>query len=222
VLDEFLPWFVGPGRALDVGCGSGGLTIALAQLGWEVEGVEWDPQAAERARITSGRVVRLGDFRQLDLPVGVFDLIVLNHVFEHFDAPCVALGRVAELLSPRGRAVFVYPNPGSLGARRFGEHWFPWEVPRHLVLPPMRALVKEASKRGLVPACARTTARGAANFSALSRAYRDGEIVNEWRPALKLSDRTFGLMETGLIWLGAAVGEEIVLSFAKDLGSKQG
>lgn len=35
------------GRLLDVGCGTGAHILLLADLGWEVEGIEWDACAAE-------------------------------------------------------------------------------------------------------------------------------------------------------------------------------
>lgn len=39
-----------PGRALDVGCGSGRHALTLARLGWDVTGVDVVPEAIERAR----------------------------------------------------------------------------------------------------------------------------------------------------------------------------
>ncbi|TPV92910.1 MAG: class I SAM-dependent methyltransferase [Myxococcales bacterium FL481] len=39
-----------PGRALDVGCGAGGLAVALAQRGWEVTGIDLAPNAIAAAR----------------------------------------------------------------------------------------------------------------------------------------------------------------------------
>ena len=39
-----------PGRALDLGCGSGGLVVALLERGWEVTGVDVAPKAIEAAR----------------------------------------------------------------------------------------------------------------------------------------------------------------------------
>jgi 2-polyprenyl-3-methyl-5-hydroxy-6-metoxy-1,4-benzoquinol methylase len=39
-----------PGRAADLGCGSGELVIALAQRGWEAIGVDFAPEMIERCR----------------------------------------------------------------------------------------------------------------------------------------------------------------------------
>ena len=40
----------GPGRALDLGCGSGAHTVALAERGWKTTGVDLVPKALNRAR----------------------------------------------------------------------------------------------------------------------------------------------------------------------------
>jgi cyclopropane fatty-acyl-phospholipid synthase-like methyltransferase len=40
----------GPGRALDLGCGSGLHTVTLAERGWKATGVDMIPKALERAR----------------------------------------------------------------------------------------------------------------------------------------------------------------------------
>jgi SAM-dependent methyltransferase len=40
----------GPGRALDLGCGSGAHTVTLAERGWKATGVDMVPKALQRAR----------------------------------------------------------------------------------------------------------------------------------------------------------------------------
>ena len=39
-----------PGRALDLGCGTGTNAITLAQHGWQVTGVDFIPRSIQRAR----------------------------------------------------------------------------------------------------------------------------------------------------------------------------
>ena len=118
-LDELLPRSAPAGRLLDVGCGTGLHMRLLAELGWEVEGLEWDERAAAVARAVTGRPVTVGDVH--GLPDGArFHAILLHHVFEHLPDPVADLRRLGELLEQDGRIVLVWPNPRALGARRFG------------------------------------------------------------------------------------------------------
>jgi SAM-dependent methyltransferase len=214
-LAELLPPRGRTGRALDVGCGAGNQLRALARAGWDAEGVEWDPVAARAARETSGRPVHVGDFRELELPEAAYALVFLHHVFEHLDDPPAALRHIARLLAPGGRAVLVYPNPRSLGARLYGPDWFHWDVPRHLVLCPPEALAREAEPQGLRRLGLRTTARSATASLALSRGYARGRTpadagTGTWR------DRARGGFERLLVGLGLPLGEEAILTLGKD------
>lgn len=202
-------------RALDVGCGAGGLLSALERAGWEVTGVEWDSQAAALARRNATHPVLEGDFRQMSLPRGAYDLVVLSHVFEHLDDPINTLGRIKDLLAPSGRAVLFYPNPESLGARIYGKAWFPWEVPRHLVMPPGSALSKAAARVGLTTIEIQSHGKDAAGYFAHSRAYRDGRTVDEYHPALNRSDKFMANCERLLNIIFRNLGEELVIVLKK-------
>jgi len=106
---------VAPGRALDLGCGTGTNVAYLADHGWEATGVEADRrafEAAERRLLTSpGARVCRGDVTRLDaLPVdGPFDLALDIGCF-HSIAPrrrdAYALG-VATRTAP-GATLFVF------------------------------------------------------------------------------------------------------------------
>lgn len=212
--DALIPRRPQPGRALDAGCGAGRLLCLLARAGWEAEGLEWDPRAAARARASSGRPVFVGDFLGAELRRGSYALVVLHHVLEHLPDPARALARTAELLAPGGAAVFVYPNPGALGARLFGQAWYPWEVPRHLVFPSRRALRGLGRGAGLEPSRVRTASNWSAPYLlAASRALRRGGRAHDAQPTLR--DRAWALLERALCRLGVPCGEEIVAVFVK-------
>ena len=68
-----------PGRALDLGCGTGTNVLTLARRGWRVTGIDFSPQAVRRARrrlAASGynADLRLQDVTDLSGLEGTFDL----------------------------------------------------------------------------------------------------------------------------------------------------
>ncbi|MAT97293.1 MAG: methyltransferase type 11 [Anaerolineaceae bacterium] len=56
-----------PGRALDLGCGYGRTSIYLAQKGWQVDGVDFVPQAVAEAK---RRAAAAGALNQIQFHVG--------------------------------------------------------------------------------------------------------------------------------------------------------
>ncbi len=217
LFEELMPWRAGPMRALDAGCGAGGLLVRLTHVGWSAEGVEIDPAAVEVARRISGVPVRVGDFRTADVPTGVFDLVVLRHVFEHLDDPIAALRRLRELLAPGGRVVLIYPNPASLGARVFGASWFHWDPPRHLVVPPGRALAEAAAGVGMGVVSLRTTGPLTHLGFKHSRAVRAGRTGLALRQPLDSGwDGAAARAEHLLTAVGLPVGDEVVLTLRAD------
>lgn len=70
-----------PGRALDVGCGTGTSSVALARAGWEVIGVDLAPRAIRLARLRAEQAgvrvdFRTGDLLRLSLDIPLCDLVL--------------------------------------------------------------------------------------------------------------------------------------------------
>jgi SAM-dependent methyltransferase len=70
-----------PGRALDLGCGSGTNAITLAQNGWQVVGVDYVGRAIRKARDKARKagleiIFHVDDVTRLDKVYGSFDLIL--------------------------------------------------------------------------------------------------------------------------------------------------
>lgn len=96
------------GRALDVGCGSGGNAGALADAGWSVTGVEYTPTGC---RLTGSRglpVVR-GDGRRLPVRDASMDLVISTDAWEHIDDDHAVAAETARVLVPGGRALVAVP-----------------------------------------------------------------------------------------------------------------
>lgn len=96
-----------PGRAIDLGCGTGTNVITLAQKGWRVTGVDFVPKAirsarrkVERAGVTAD--LHVGDVTHLDGISGPFDLALDIGCFHSVDDQAAYLDELERLLAPGG------------------------------------------------------------------------------------------------------------------------
>lgn len=138
-----------PGALLDVGCGRGEFLARMARHGWEVTGVDFDPEAVEVARNANGVDVHVGGLEVLDSTRRRFDAITSNHSLEHVYDPLEFLNACRRLLKPGGRLVIRTPNAESHGHRRYRSAWRGLEPPRHLCIPTMPAMRRLADQAGL-------------------------------------------------------------------------
>jgi SAM-dependent methyltransferase len=113
-------------RVLDLGCGSGDLTLHLVDTGADVVALDLAPAMVEVAR---ERVAHFGSgtatfvtapAEDSSLPDAQFDVVLGRYVLHHLDLD-LAAAEIARLLRPGGRAVFVEnsgANPLLMLARR--------------------------------------------------------------------------------------------------------
>ena len=99
---------VRPGRALDVGSGSGGNTQALADLGWTMTALEHSPAAAGLARSRGLDVVR-GDATALPFADESFDLVMSTDVWEHVEDDGAVAREAFRVCRPGGRLLVAVP-----------------------------------------------------------------------------------------------------------------
>jgi SAM-dependent methyltransferase len=156
-LDLTLPFLDGWGvgvhgkRVLDLGCGAGGLSVALAETGAQCVGVDLQEEliaAALQMAAEHGVAVRflVGDILTMG-SLGKFDLVILSEVVEHL----VTLSNVEALirwcrehLAPQGTLYVSFPpwlNP-------FAGHQAGWPRIRFI---PWYHLLPERLKRLLAP-----------------------------------------------------------------------
>jgi len=103
-------------RILDVGCGMGRYTLALADRGLLVEGLDLSETLLERFRqFAAGRYdIPLYQGDVLDPPAGLrgpFDAIVGFFTLHHLHDVTGCLTAMRSLAKPGGRIVFLEPNP---------------------------------------------------------------------------------------------------------------
>ena len=119
------------GRLLDCGCGDGYFLTAMSRLGWEVQGLERDPAAAEHARSLGHNVVG-GALEEAQLPQRGFDVITMWGMLQLSDDPRATIRRSADLLLPGGLLALGLSNFASLDRRLLRGRWWGLGLPRHL------------------------------------------------------------------------------------------
>jgi SAM-dependent methyltransferase len=98
-------------RALEVGCGAGGLGRLLKARGHHVTGIELIPEAAEVARGLLDVVLTADvEVDGLPFPPQSFDAVIFADVLEHLVDPWRALRQASEVLAPGGVVVASVPN----------------------------------------------------------------------------------------------------------------
>jgi SAM-dependent methyltransferase len=117
-------------RVLDVGAGSGLLVYALHLAGMrEVEGV--DPFLGADVRYANGATVRKAGFEDV---TDTYDVVMLNHSFEHVADPGRTLEQLKSRLAPGGRAVIRMPTVSSEAYETYGIDYYGLDAPRHLTI----------------------------------------------------------------------------------------
>ncbi|WP_372671489.1 class I SAM-dependent methyltransferase [Amycolatopsis kentuckyensis] len=107
--DLLLPLMPGPhSKVVDLGCGTGSLSVLLAEAGHDVRGIDSSAAMLDVARMKANGTV---DFRQgdaADPPAGeTYDVVLARHVLWAMPDPGAALDKWIKLLDPHGRLVLV-------------------------------------------------------------------------------------------------------------------
>lgn len=106
----------GQGRpsVLDVGCGSGALSEAIKQRGYEVWGIEENQEASNRAAPRLDRVLRLSLHEHEAVKVAIgerkFDYLIFSDVLEHVYDPYSVLREYLRFVKVGGRVIISVPN----------------------------------------------------------------------------------------------------------------
>ena len=113
---------IAPGRAVDIGCGTGATSIYLASHGFEVTGVDFAPAAIARARAAAAdaevtATVLVDDFTSPTAIPGEFDLLVDHGTFDDLDPATASAMSTRRPASPRNEP---RSTSGASNGRRSG------------------------------------------------------------------------------------------------------
>lgn len=106
-------------KVLDLGCGSGWLSIYLVSKGFDVLGIDCSTQAINLGNIWAKEDniparFEVQDLATMDFPAGTFDAVVANSIFEHFpkEIATAMAAKVHAMLRPGGVFVGCFDNVG--------------------------------------------------------------------------------------------------------------
>lgn len=119
------------GVLLDYGTGTGYFADAMARRGWTVSAVEKNAAARAFAKEHFGLEV-LPETGLKDFADASMDVVTLWHVMEHLEDLNGMWDVFYRLLKKQGVLIVAVPNPDSYDARKYGNEWAAYDVPRHL------------------------------------------------------------------------------------------
>jgi 2-polyprenyl-3-methyl-5-hydroxy-6-metoxy-1,4-benzoquinol methylase len=101
-----------PVAILDVGCGTGSLSMLLAGLGYRLTGIDLSPAMIALAQAKAARHAAAVQFEVMDaaypqLPPAAFEVVLCRHLLWALPEPRQVLQRWTGLLKPTGRLCLV-------------------------------------------------------------------------------------------------------------------
>jgi ubiquinone/menaquinone biosynthesis C-methylase UbiE len=107
----------GPSDVLDLACGIGAFTIAAAERGHRVVGLDYSEtalKAAEKLAVEEGVKCRFvhGDATKLPFEDGSFDVVIASDIIEHlFDPPLFRMFQECHRVLRKGGAFIIHTTP---------------------------------------------------------------------------------------------------------------
>ena len=144
---KFLWWLSGLGlstrsRVLDLGSGRGTLLGQMRAEGFtDLTGA--DPYLDADASLANGVQLKRCGIEEVR---GQFDLVMMNHSFEHVPDAVNALRQARRLLDPGGTVLVRVPVADSYAFDVYGPEWVQLDAPRHILVPTSSGMAEVAAR----------------------------------------------------------------------------
>lgn len=145
-----IPWIVQEvrshvgkkGSVLDVGCGAGFLSNALAKEGYETTGIDTSASSLEIARAsdeTKSVIYKEANAYSLPFPDKSFDVVCAMDILEHVETPNILIAEASRVLKDDGLFFFhtFNRNPLSYFFIIKGVEWFVRNTPANMHVYPL-------------------------------------------------------------------------------------
>jgi len=133
-------------KILDIGASTGTMLSIFKDAGWDVWGIEPSKTSVVIAK-KRGIKMSHGFFENVKLPSNHFDVVIMNHTFEHVEDPLKVLTKIKRVLKKGGIVYLDVPNFGSWNATVMKEKWgylMPTEHTFHYTPDTLKMLVAKS------------------------------------------------------------------------------
>ena len=175
-----------PGLLLDIGCAAGEFLLAARSKGWDVCGIEFDKDTAERVNKEFDLDIRTGSILDVELPDNV-SVCTFWASLEHMTNPLEAFEKAKSTLVAGGYVIILVPNFASWESKLSGEKWPHLDIPRHLYHFEPESLSKMAKKAGF------ETLEILTPHTRLATSHWPTVLCNGWQPKNRYAKRILDL-----------------------------
>ncbi len=206
------------GQLLEVGCGNGATLLGMQELGWNVEGVDFDINSVRNAR-SKGLTVHHGDLMGQQYQDNTFDAIVMSHVIEHVPDPLRLFQECYRIIKRGGQLVVLTPNVKSFGHWIYGADWRGLEPPRHLHIFNSSSLSRLALQAKFDDVSCQSSVRSWKIFLESHICSRDGKVhdLKHYSVMMRIWAETMELLEGCIKVFFISAGEELKLVGKKNV-----
>lgn len=139
-----------PGKLLDYGCGGPAFLNYAQKHGWDTTGADFTEYPVNVLLDTGHKAVLIDDNIDRNIDDNSYDVIRMNHVFEHVYSPEQTNSLVLSKLKLGGKFHLAMPNPQGISTRLLKQYSLALESPRHIILYPPELIKKLLEEAGFV------------------------------------------------------------------------